>query len=275
MINAARPHGKKADILAAFATDVQRKTRRAFVVLAGHGAAQRVINFDVLVAVDTSRICKARVVSTALATLRCATVAGRNSGAHTLPRSQRNVAVAGRASAVTRLLAAHEALHFGSRARRLMVQAQRAQQSRRDLAVDANSSCAAAAGARALAAVRWELVAGDVEAHPAAAASATVTRAVMNEQVFAVRNPLVERVVRLVIASAKLCHHAEAAHELGTCQVAAARVQLLRVVTCGGVAFPARGVSRVPLANRRRWPKRADKCGRCGSRTLHPVRRDP
>ena len=70
MITAERPLGIKAEIGAAFVTGVQLKAPRAFVVLAAHGAAQRVGRGDVLAAVDTSAICKARVVSTALATLR-------------------------------------------------------------------------------------------------------------------------------------------------------------------------------------------------------------
>ena len=103
---------------------------------------------------------------------------------------------------------------------------------------------------RALAALRWEMVAGDVEAHLAAAASATVTRAFPNEFVLAIQNPPNESFVRLVSASVKRPPHFEAAKEFGTCQAsAAARVQLLGVVTCGGVAFLARGVGyRLPIA---------------------------
>ena len=70
MTTAVRPHGVKAEIGFAFVTGVQLKGPWAFVVLAPRGAAPRVGRGDVLFAVDTLVICKARVVSTALGTLR-------------------------------------------------------------------------------------------------------------------------------------------------------------------------------------------------------------
>ena len=65
-----RPQGVKAEILAANFTGVPQKAPEAFVASADDGAAQQVGHVCVLAAVDTLVICKARVVSTALATLR-------------------------------------------------------------------------------------------------------------------------------------------------------------------------------------------------------------
>ncbi len=70
MIQAEQPRGDKAEIVAALATGPHLQGMGAFVVLAPRGAAPRVGLGDVLSAVDTLVICKARVVSTALGTLR-------------------------------------------------------------------------------------------------------------------------------------------------------------------------------------------------------------
>jgi hypothetical protein len=96
-----------------------------------------------------------------------------------------------------------------------MAQAQRAQQIHRELAVEA-TKLPAAAGVRALAAPRWAMVADDVEAHLSAGASATVTRAFMNERVLTLENPPNEIFVRLLSASVKRPPHFEAGKEFGT-----------------------------------------------------------
>jgi hypothetical protein len=85
-----------------------------------------------------------------------------------------------------------------------MVRAQRARRFNRELAVDSTwNKSGAAACARALAALRLEVVPGDVEALLSATASATVTDALLNARVLATRNPPNEYFVRLVSASVK------------------------------------------------------------------------